>query len=64
MEAVTESQQRNENKKKTSDEYFELKTTIHDRLLDLIDLSLIDTLGREELISQIKGLVDKIMNER
>ena len=31
------------------DEYFELKSRIHDRLLDLIDLSVIDKLDRDSL---------------
>ena len=46
------------------DEYFELKTRIHDRLLDLIDLSLIEKLDRDVLKSQIKSIVIKIMEEK
>ena len=45
------------------DEYFELKTRIHDRLLDLIDLSLIENLDRDVLKSQIKSIVIKILEE-
>jgi pilus assembly protein CpaF len=45
------------------EEYFELKTIIHDRLLDLVDLSVIDTLDRESLKSQIRLLVEKILRE-
>ena len=45
------------------DEYFELKARIHDRLLDLIDLSLIDKLDRENLNSQIRKVVEKILRE-
>ncbi|MCJ7617380.1 MAG: CpaF family protein [Desulfobacterales bacterium] len=45
------------------EEYFELKTRIHDRLLDLIDLSLIENLDRDVLKSQIKSIVIKIMGE-
>ena len=45
------------------DEYFELKTRIHDRLLDLIDLSLIENLDRDVLKSQIKSIVIKILGE-
>ncbi|HBH61371.1 MAG TPA: pilus assembly protein CpaF [Nitrospiraceae bacterium] len=46
-----------------ANEYFELKTRIHDRLLDLIDLSIIDALEPEELKMQIKTLVQKILME-
>jgi pilus assembly protein CpaF len=45
------------------DEYFELKSRIHDRLLDLIDLSLIDKLDRESLSIQIRKIVERILRE-
>ena len=45
------------------DEYFELKARIHDRLLDLLDLSLIDKLDRESLSIQIRKVVEKILRE-
>jgi len=45
------------------EEYFELKTLIHDRLLDLVDLSIIETLDRESLKAQIRLLVEKILRE-
>ena len=45
------------------DEYFELKTRIHDRLLDLIDLSAIERLERDDLKSQIRILVQRILGE-
>ena len=44
-------------------EYFEFKSRIHDRLLDLIDLSIIDKLDREALISQIRQVVERILRE-
>ena len=34
-----------------SDEYFDLKTRIHDRLLDLIDLTLLESLDQDLLKS-------------
>lgn len=46
-----------------ANEYFELKTRIHDRLLDLIDLSIIDALEQDELRDEIKVLVQKILME-
>ena len=46
-----------------TDEYFELKTRIHDRLLDLIDLSAIETLDNDVLKSQIRVLVERILCE-
>ncbi len=45
------------------DEYFELKTKIHDRLLDLMDLSLIDTLDRNVLKSEIRRLLEGILRD-
>jgi len=45
------------------DEYFEFKARIHDRLLDLVDLSIIDTLDREDLIVQIRQVVEHILRE-
>lgn len=46
-----------------SDEYFELKTRIHNRLLDLIDLTLLGSLDQNILKPQIKTLVEKILSE-
>jgi pilus assembly protein CpaF len=45
------------------DEYFELKTRIHDRLIDLIDLSLLETLDQSILKSEIKDLMERILRE-
>jgi len=45
------------------DEYFEFKARIHDRLLDLIDLSIIDTLDRQDLSVQIRKVVESILRE-
>ena len=45
------------------DEYFELKARIHDRLLDLIDLSLIEKLDHESLVIQIRKVVERILKE-
>ncbi len=45
------------------DEYFEFKSKIHDRLLDSIDLSLIDTLDKETLSIHIRQAVEKILRE-
>jgi len=44
-------------------EYYELKTRIHDRLLDLIDLSLIDSLDEPVLRQEIRKLVERILLE-
>jgi len=46
-----------------TDDYFELKARIHDRLLDLIDLSLMDKLDRETLSIQIRKVIEKILRE-
>ena len=50
-------------RKYPSEEYFEFKAQIHDRLLDLIDLSLLDKLDRETLTVQIRRVVEKILRE-
>ena len=46
------------------DEYFEFKSVIHDRLLNLLDLSLIDKLDRETVSSKIRQVVEKILREQ
>jgi len=50
-------------RKQIPEEYFELKTRIHDRLLDLVDLSIIESLERDTLKAQIRMLVEKILRE-
>jgi len=47
-----------------SDDYFSLKTKIHDRLLDLLDLSLIDSLDQDLVKSQIRSMVQRILDEQ
>jgi pilus assembly protein CpaF len=42
-------------------EYHELKTKIHDRLLNMVDLTIIDTLDEATLKQEIKRLVERIM---
>jgi len=44
-------------------EYYELKTRIHDRLLNMIDLSLIDSLDEATLRQEIRKLVERILVE-
>lgn len=44
-------------------EYYELKTRIHDRLLNMIDLSLIDSLEETTLRQEIRKLVERILVE-
>lgn len=46
------------------DEYFEFKAKIHERLLDIVDLSIIDTMDQEELVKQIKLVTGKILREQ
>jgi pilus assembly protein CpaF len=50
-------------KKRMPEEYFELKTRIHSRLLDLLDLSIVETLDPHALRPQIRRLVEKILGE-
>ncbi len=46
-----------------SKEYYELKARIHDRLLELIDLSLINTVNEAQLRQEIRRLVERILVE-
>ena len=50
-------------KKYMPEEYFELKNKIHDRLLNLIDLSLIDSIDQEILKAQIRVIAEKILRD-
>ena len=50
-------------RKSPLDEYFDFKTKIHDRLLDLIELSRIEKLESAELKSQIRTIVGRILAE-
>jgi len=45
------------------DEFFEFKAKIHDRLLDIIDLSLIDSMDKKSLTVEIRQITEKILNE-
>jgi pilus assembly protein CpaF len=44
-------------------EYFELKSRIHNRLLDSIDLTIIEKLDREKLNAQIRQVIERILRE-
>jgi pilus assembly protein CpaF len=48
-------------KKYVPDEYFEFKAKIHDKLLEMVDLSIIETMEKDELIRQIKLVIEKIL---
>jgi len=52
-----------ETKRSLPEVYFELKTKIHDRLLDLMDLTLLERLDREEVRPHIATLVEKILHQ-
>ena len=45
------------------EEYFEFKAKIHDRLIDLIDLSLIDSKDSDTLRLQIRQVIEQILRE-
>lgn len=53
----------NNNKRYVPDEYFAFKAKIHSRLLDILDLSLIDTMEKETLVSQIKQVTKRILED-
>ncbi|EPR44145.1 type II secretion system protein E [Desulfovibrio sp. X2] len=46
-----------------SDGYYELKTRIHDRLLDLLDLSMLDKVPEVEVRAEIARLGERILRE-
>ncbi|MDT8380430.1 MAG: CpaF family protein [Desulfotignum sp.] len=48
-------------KKYVPDEYFVFKAKIHDRLLEMVDLSIIETMDKEDLVRQIKLVIEKIL---
>ncbi|MDZ7666377.1 MAG: CpaF family protein [Desulfotignum sp.] len=48
-------------RKYVPDEYFEFKAKIHSQLLDILDLSIIETMEKDELIRQIKKVVERIL---
>ena len=50
-------------KKQALDEYFEFKSIIHDRLLNILDLSVLDKLDRETVSAQIRHVVENILRE-
>ena len=51
-------------RERASDDYFELKTRIHDSLLDLMDLTMIDSLDKNLVKSQIRTLVKRVLEEQ
>lgn len=46
-----------------SNEYFELKTRVHDKLINTMDLSLIDSVDETTLKPEIRRLVERILTE-
>ncbi len=46
-----------------SDEFFEFKAKIHEQLLELIDLSIIDTMGKDSLIREITQIAERLLRE-
>ena len=49
--------------KDQADHYFEIKTRIHDRLIDMIDLSLLDTLTEPEMRAEIAKVTEGLLWE-
>jgi len=63
MEMAAESIRENGVRPLMPEAYFEFKSRIHDRLLDLLDLSLIETLDTHLLKSKLKDLLERILEE-
>lgn len=49
--------------KQLSQEYFDLKARVHNRLLEMIDLSMIEKLDQETLKIQMRNVVERILKE-
>lgn len=45
------------------EEYFDLKSRIHDRMLDLLDLSMLDRVDTDMLKPELRAVVDRILKE-
>ncbi|WP_319542326.1 CpaF family protein [uncultured Pseudodesulfovibrio sp.] len=50
-------------KAEAQDHYFDIKTRIHDRLIDMIDLSLLDSLNETEMRSEIAKVTEGLLWE-
>ncbi|MCJ2164429.1 MULTISPECIES: CpaF family protein [unclassified Pseudodesulfovibrio] len=48
-------------KVEAADHYFDIKTRIHDRLIDMIDLSLLDSLSETEMRSEIAKVTEGLL---
>ncbi|MBU1229881.1 MAG: CpaF family protein [Proteobacteria bacterium] len=46
-----------------SDQYHEIKNSIHSRLIDVLDLSLLDSLSADEMRVEINRVVERILRE-
>ena len=63
MNSYLENVSGNGQGKPIPEEYFDLKTKIHDRLLDIIDLSLIEKFDRNDLRTQIRELSESVLRD-
>ena len=63
MELISASVKEESTANYVPEEYFELKTRIHDRLLDLFDLSSLEKLDRNTLKSELKILIERILRQ-
>jgi pilus assembly protein CpaF len=50
-------------KSKAADHYFDIKTRIHDRLIDMIDLTLLDSLAEPEMRAEIAKVAEGLLWE-
>jgi len=41
-----------------SNEYFELKARVHEKLIDMIDLALLDTMERNALTKELRKVIE------
>ena len=63
MDVVMDELIHSESRRYIPEEYFDLKTRIHDRLLDMVDLTVVENLDEQTLRSQIRVLVERIIRE-
>ena len=46
-----------------SNEYFELKARVHEKLIDMIDLALLDTMERNSLTKELRKVIEQILSD-
>ncbi len=62
-ERIDLSRNPDENQRYLPEEYFELKTKIHEQLMEIVDLSIIENYGPASLRAELKNLLQNLMRD-